>query len=109
MNGNKAIYGYTNCAFYNRRPEGDTTWFATREARDAAARPWRRLPRRAVRVRRHPRDEQQREVHRARSLVQTRLSAPARRSPNERASTGAARAHAAATGEATRPSSRLSE
>jgi len=29
------FFGYTNCAYYNRRPEGDTSWFASREERDA--------------------------------------------------------------------------
>lgn len=30
------FFGITNCAFYNRRPEGDTTWFLTELERNAA-------------------------------------------------------------------------
>jgi hypothetical protein len=36
MHGNKLVYGFTNCAYYNRRAEGDTSYFLTREERDAA-------------------------------------------------------------------------
>ena len=36
MNGNKLVYGHCNCAFYNTRSDGDESWFATREERDAS-------------------------------------------------------------------------
>lgn len=36
MNANKRVFGYVNCAYYNRRAEGDTTWFASAQERDSA-------------------------------------------------------------------------
>lgn len=34
--GNKIVFGIVNCAFFNRNPQGDETWYATRELRNAA-------------------------------------------------------------------------
>lgn len=36
MNGNSKVFGICNNAFFATRPEGTETWYATREARDAA-------------------------------------------------------------------------
>ena len=36
INGNRIVFGYTNCAAFNRKPEGDTRWYLTREERGAA-------------------------------------------------------------------------
>lgn len=30
------FFGYVNCAAFNRKLEGDTSWYATRAARDTA-------------------------------------------------------------------------
>jgi hypothetical protein len=32
------VYGFTNVAFYNRKPQGDRTWFASARARNVALR-----------------------------------------------------------------------
>jgi hypothetical protein len=34
MHGNKTLFGYVNCAFYNQRAEGDRRFFLSREERD---------------------------------------------------------------------------
>lgn len=36
IHGNKTIFGYVNCAAYNRNASGDSHYWTTREARDAA-------------------------------------------------------------------------
>lgn len=41
INGNTIIHGIRNSAAFNVRPEGDETWFSSRERRDAALRTMR--------------------------------------------------------------------
>lgn len=36
INGNRVVFGFINCAAFNVRAQGDSTWFLTREARDGA-------------------------------------------------------------------------
>lgn len=37
INGNKVVFGFVNCAAFNRDPSGDYgSWWPTREERDAA-------------------------------------------------------------------------
>lgn len=36
IHGNKTVFGIVNVAAYNNNPEGDRTWYVSREARNEA-------------------------------------------------------------------------